>query len=334
MYARDAFLVLAKAQALADMGQHASVVSLLEEQPESDLSRSPTLALLYGIALARLGRDAEGEEWVRTAWEQARTRGDRPGEARALNARGALALERGDIILATECFMSAVAEAKRVGDDATLGRCSNNLGIIANLRGDFGRAIGAYTRGLAAFERVRLHEGASQALHNLAITYRDQGSYAIALETADRAVTAAQMAGDLRLVSVTRAGRAEIRLRQGDAELARKESQHVVQVQDDIGNPVGRAEALRVWASAVGRLGHLGRAERALKEVIQQADDYHRPILGAEAARDLAELYAGAGNTSAARNTAEEARQRFAPLHAEWEIRRLDQLVEELEVTA
>jgi len=131
-----------------------------------------------------------------------------------------------------------------------------------------------------------------------------------------------------------RAGRAEIRLRAGDAELARRESQHVVQVQDDIGNPVGLAEALRVWAGAVGRLGQVRRAEQTLREVMQQADDYHRPILGAAAARDLAELHAREGNVGAARAVVDEARGRYGKLNAEFEIRRLEQLLESLEVTA
>src|SRR2546426_10328472 len=54
--------VIDKARALAAAGHHAAVVEFLGGRERGELSDSPTLALLYGIAQARLGRHERSEE--------------------------------------------------------------------------------------------------------------------------------------------------------------------------------------------------------------------------------------------------------------------------------
>src|SRR5439155_1265265 len=59
----EASPVLAKARALAAAGHHAAVVEFLGARDQSELA-DPTLALLYGIAQARLGRHEHGLQWI------------------------------------------------------------------------------------------------------------------------------------------------------------------------------------------------------------------------------------------------------------------------------
>ena len=98
-----------RARQLAETGQHAAVVELLSERPREQIENSPTLALLYGTAQARLGRHTDGREWVELALERSRTRGDRAIEAGALNVRGAMALVGGQIEEAAGYFSLALA---------------------------------------------------------------------------------------------------------------------------------------------------------------------------------------------------------------------------------
>src|SRR5256885_17160445 len=67
-------LVVDKARQLAAAGHYAEVIEYLGVQKRSDLADSPTLALLYGTAQARLGRNDEGLGWVDLAPDQARRR--------------------------------------------------------------------------------------------------------------------------------------------------------------------------------------------------------------------------------------------------------------------
>jgi tetratricopeptide (TPR) repeat protein len=290
--------MLNKAQHLADTGQDAGLLELLSGSPPQDLQRSPTLALLFGIAHGRLGRSVEAERWVQAALQRARDRGDRAVEAHALNALGVIALDAGRIDDAAGRFMEALALAKREGDHATVGRSCNNLGIVAYYRGDYGRAVGSYTMALAAFQQADLHAGIAQVLNNLAITYRDQGELDRALEAADSAVQEADEAGDIRLGASTRGGRAEIRLVAGDPEVARREIERSLQTQREIGSVVGEAEDLRVLAGALAAAREIAQAETMLRDVVHRAEELGRPVLAAQAERDLARVLNADGRAS------------------------------------
>src|SRR3989454_502229 len=199
-------LVVDKARQLVAAGHHAEVVEYLGARAGSELELSPSLALLYGTAQARLGRHDEGQRWLDRALDQARKRDEQTVERHALNARGALALVSGRIDEAADFCTRALMAASRDGDLATTGRCSNNLGIISHLRGRHAEAIGSWEIAVAAFERAGLAQGVAECRHNLAITYREQGALDRALAEADRAVVQAEATRDLCLV-LRRSGR-------------------------------------------------------------------------------------------------------------------------------
>jgi len=314
-------------QRLAETGHHAAVAQQLGALPPHELEQSPTLALLFGIAQARLGQHNAGKEWVEIGLETARARSDHAVEARALNVSGAIAFQEGRIDEAIGYFTRGLAEAENMGDRATVGRCSNNLGSIASLRGMYGRALGSYTMALAAFQQVRHHAGVAEALHNLAITYREQRDLAHALETEERAAQESAAAGDLALEAKIRCGRAAIRLLGGDAEVAQLEVQRALTMQREIGDVVGEAESLRILAGALAALNQLLQAEAMLFEVIGRATTLNRPLLLAQAERDLAALLHRERRDEQATPLARRARERFEQLGATVEVRRLEELL-------
>ena len=71
---------LNRVRKLAETGQHAAVVDYLSDRPDMELKESPTLALLFGTAQARLGNHQEGTQWVELALGKSRDRGDRTVE--------------------------------------------------------------------------------------------------------------------------------------------------------------------------------------------------------------------------------------------------------------
>ena len=324
--------MLNSVQQLAETGHHAAVARQLGALPVHELEQSPTLALLFGISQARLGRHSSGKQWVGIGLETARARNDHAVEVRALNVAGAIALAEGRIDDAIGYFTRGLAEAEHLGDRTTVGRCSNNLGTIASLRGQYGRAIGSYTMALAAFQQVNHRAGVAEALHNLAITYREQGDLAQALETEERAAQESVAAGDLALEAKVRSGRAQIRLLAGDAAVAQLEVQGALAMQREIGDVVGEAEGLRVLAGALAALNQLFASEAMLYEVIGRATTVNRPLLLAQAERDLARLLHRLGRDEQAAALAGKARERFEKLGATVEVRRLEELVTEFSV--
>ena len=322
--------MLNKVRQLAQQGKHTSLVSLLAEQPQEEVEASPTLSLLLGAAHARLGRHGEGERWVNVALTRASERGDRAIEARALNVKGAIALEAGQIDDTTKYFMRATDVAKSVGDDEILGLSANNLGIIKNLRGDPGEAIGSYTIALAAFQRAGLERGAALIHHNLAISYGDQGKTTEALKEADRAVENAERAGDAALAAQALSGRAEIRVRSGYTALARKEVERAISKHRELEDSVGEAEDLRILALAKATEGAKSEAETLLRNAMNQAENHGRPLLAASAGKDLAYLLRDAGKSDEAVEIARAARARLSNLGAASDVTKLDELLEEI----
>ena len=316
-------LVIEKARQLAAAGDHAEVVAYLGQHADSELEDSPSLALMYGTAHARLGRHDEGLRWLDTALDQARKRDDQAVERHALNARGAAALVSGRIDEAADYFTQALMAASRDGDLVTTGRCSNNLGIISNLRGRHAEAIGSWEIALAAFERAGLPQGVAECHHNLGITYKEQGAFDRALAEADWAVAQAEAAGDTTLRALALRGRAEIRVARGELDAARQDMDQVRELRGYVPNSICDAEDLRVVAMVRTAEGDLAAAERALREVIQRAEVHRRPQLQAEATRDLAIVLRGTGRSVEAQAAARAAKAIFAQLGAEREIRGL-----------
>src|SRR5204862_8328709 len=81
--------VIDKARELAAAGHHAAVVEFLGSRERTELGDSPTLALLYGIAQARLGPHAQGRQWLELALAPARPHGTPGVDRHALNGPGA-----------------------------------------------------------------------------------------------------------------------------------------------------------------------------------------------------------------------------------------------------
>jgi tetratricopeptide (TPR) repeat protein len=315
--------VVDKARQLAAAGHHAEVVEYLDGRAGSELEDSPSLALLYGTAQARLGRHDEGLRWLNVALKQARKREEQVVERHALNARGAIALVSGRINDAADCFTQALMAASRDGDDATVGRCSNNLGIISNLRGRHAEAMGSWEIALAAFDRAGLRQGVAECHHNLGITYREQGALDQALAEADRAVADADAAGDHTLRALVLRGRAEMRVVRGELGLARLELDRVREIRSRLPDSIGEAEDLRIAAAVLVAEDQMAGAERTLREVIRRAEAHRRPHLLAEATRDLTVVLRRAGRIAQAEAAARTAKAIFGRLGAEREIRGL-----------
>src|SRR6267142_1995978 len=310
----EASPVVAKARALAAAGHHAAVVEFLGARDQTELAE-PTLALLYGIAQARLGRHEQGLQWIDQALAAARQRGEHGVERHALNARGAIALVSGNLTQAADFCTQALMAASRDGDHATTGRASNNLGIISHLRGRHAEAISSWEIATAAHHRAGMQAGVADCMHNLANAYREQGALDKALATADQAVAAAEASHDETLHALTLRGRAEIRAARSEPELAHRELDRIRVIRGQMPDPVAEAEDLRIVGLVLAVENQLPRAEKALREVIGRAELHKRLLLQGEATRDLAVVLRRTGRTAEAQAAAKSAKGIFAPIH-------------------
>ena len=318
--------VVEKAQELAAAGQLAGLVEYLSGRERGEIEESPSLALLYGSASARLGRHEEGLVWLDLALDRARQSGDQSVERHALNARGALALVSGRIDEGADYFTQGLLAASRDTDDLTVGRCANNLGIIANLRGRHAEALGSWEIGVAAFHRAGQRLGVAECRHNLGIAHRQQGALDRALAEAGHAVDEAKALRDQGLLAMAVRGIAEIRLARGERQRARADLDQVREIRRRVPDRVQEAEDLRVTALLRQAEGDSAAAERMLRDITGWSEVRRRPQLLAEASRDLALLLRRAARHAEARSAARTAQSLFGQLGAEGEIRALANL--------
>lgn len=325
---RDSVAEINRTGELLHEGRFAEVLCLLESERTGDLTASPTLALHCAIAHGRTGRHADSVHWAERALEGALEVGDRALHARALNVRGAIALDTGCLREAEGHFQTALSEADGIGDHAIVGKCCNNLGIIANMRGRHDEAVACYTMARVAYERAGLERGLAETQNNLWITHRDQGDLPAALEAANRAVDLAERTGDRALLALAIGGRAEIHVLAGDPQLALREIEFALRLRREVGDVTGEADDLRVLGMAEAALGQHGAAEQSLRSALERAQRFGRPLLAAETGRALFGLLAEQGRITEARDVAHAARVRFCRLGAVAEVKRLDRLME------
>jgi len=325
---RDSEAEIHRTAELLQEGRFAEVLSLLESRGAGDVAFSPTLALHCAIAHGRMGRHEESVRWVELALERARAVGDTALHARALDVRGAIALDAGCLDEAEGHFRAALSEADGVADHAIVGKCCSNLGVVANVRGRHNEAVVCYTMAMVAYRRAGLERGVAETQNNLWITHRDRGDLPSALEAANRAVRLAEKTADRALLALALRGRAEIHVLSGDPHPALREIQLALKLRREVGDVTGEAGDLRVLGLVEAALGRRAAAERTLRTVLERARRYGRPHLAAETGRALFELLADQGRVTAARDMARSARVRFSRLGATAEVERLDRLME------
>ncbi len=316
-------VLMDRAEQLSAAGYDAAIVELLGARDASEVEDSPSLALLYGAAQARLGRHVDALRWMDVALQGARRQDERAVERRALNARGALALVSGRLDESADYFTQGLMAAGRDGDTEMTGRCSNTLGIVGHLRGRHAEAIGSWEIALAAFQQAGRRKGVAECHHNLGISYREQGALERALSEADWAIAEARAAGDEALWAMSLRVRAETRVLRRDLGSARQDLDEVARLRQRLPNRIETAEDLRVEAALLAALGRKSEAEDALRSLLAGEEGRLRPQLLAEATRDLAVLLAREGRRDEAQIAARAAQGLFAEMGAEGEIRRL-----------
>ena len=291
---------------LSERGRHKDVVDRLDQLPPGEVEKRAPLALLAAEANGRLGRHDDAERWATAALEAARARGNRHAELRALNFRGAIALERGAADDAERWFSAALELCRETPSHAAEARSLNNLGIIAHLRGELQNALVTYQLALAAYQQAGLVRGMAETHHNIAISRLYLGDTRGAVSAADEAVRLAGQLNDERLTTQALVGRAELHLASGDPALAAAELERAATAYQRLHHPAGLAEVRRLQAGVARSRGDVPEAVRLLKQAADLAQDSNTHTL-AEVERDLGAALEARGDRAAARAARERA---------------------------
>jgi tetratricopeptide (TPR) repeat protein len=221
-----------------------------------------------------------------------RIRGDPALCRRAVNMLGAAYFELGDLALAEEMFGLALELAGRGADDLTVARASNNLGMIDNIRGAHDAALARYRIAIPAYQRLGSPAGLAETYHNMAITCRDLADLEQAERYERRAIEYGREAQNPRLLAMAHVGRAELGLLRGEPAVADAGARLGASQYQNIPDPVGVADALRISGSARTLLRDLVGAREALDQAVDLAQQHGSTLIEAEARQARARLLA------------------------------------------
>lgn len=278
---------------------------------------APEGQLLAAMADWRLGDFASSRTLALQARDRFRARGDTDGEMRAENVAAAGAFALGDLGEAERGFSRALALAHELSDDLVVARCANNLGNVAYYLAHHETALSFYRLARANFEKLAFWHGLAESWLNSALVLYDAVDLEGSREAGERAVHAAERAGDARVLGQALAARSETDAALGDLALARvlAERAHALAAEHD--HVVGQADALRVLALIAWRTGDAEQAVALGRRALVIAERVDDPWRKAEVRRDLGEIYASVGRSADAAAAFAEAAHAFGRLGAE-----------------
>lgn len=275
------------------------------------------------------GRLDEAMAHYAEAREQAVLARNSDVRARAENGIGAVHFARGEYAQARASY----ALALELADDPGLhGKILLNLGVLAALQGEPDVARTFYHRSRERFARGGDEAGAAMVMHNLGLLHADRGEWEEANEAYRACLEFSERLGDHQRIANVLLNHCEVLRATGDVAAALAQAERALALHTEIGNEIGRGEALR-WTGALlrslDRAGH-ARAEHLLAEAIRIATRHRANLLHAEAARELGELKLSRGDRTGALQWLERARASFAELGGSVELDAVTQRLTEL----
>lgn len=210
--------------------------------------------------------------------------GDSNLRARVENAMGVLHVARAEYAQARAAYGVAL---DLTPDPATRAKIVLNLGVIANIQGALDIALRHYEQSLALAREADDPRGEALALHNLGMLYADQRAWDEADEAYREALIRFEQLGNRQMIANVLANRSEVSYGRGRPQEGIAQCDLALAAYADIGDELGRGEALRWKAHGLRKLGRSGAAITALNEAIRIAQRTHTILLEAEATREL-----------------------------------------------
>lgn len=303
-------------RALANRREWRAVAERASFIAPEDLVRDSETAFHYADALWHIGEHTRALALAEQIEPAVRRTGSRRLVLNLINVIGICLFLEGRTTEAEQRFAELLERSTRWGDPEFCGRASNNLGALANLRAEHEHALAYYQRAAAAYHQVGYLLGLAQTHHNLGLSYRDLGF----LDDADahfrRAIEFAGRADAEDVIALAESERALLRVGAGDAAIGEVLSARAMERFERCGDPLGRAEAMRVRAAAARAQGRDDDAAAWLDEVLSVAQPLGDALLVAEARRDRGILLRDQGRVREAREMFAQAAATFERLGA------------------
>jgi len=262
-------------------------------------------------------------------YDKARSLGEQASDvdlcARAENGIGAIHYARGEYAQARASYHLAY---ERSGDEVLRGKVLLNLGVIANIEGRYHDAREHYKQSRHLLSHARDDGTLALVLHNLGMLHADLEEWDEAGESYRRCLEISEANGDRQMVANVLLNRSELLCGTGRYAEAIVHCERAMMIYAELGDILGRGEALRWQGSAYRRSGDGVRATRVLSESARIARQLKAELLRAEVSREVGLLRAEGADIAHARKSLSEALECFSRLGA---VREVEAVKRELE---
>ncbi|MQA97427.1 MAG: tetratricopeptide repeat protein [Streptosporangiales bacterium] len=215
----------------------------------------------HELALVALHRyqTAEADRWLVMCLEVYRAAGDAAGEARALNNRGILEMDR-DVDIAGAYFTEALEVCRRHG--IRRGECGilSNLGVAHQAKQRFSDAAACYEQALAIHREVGNPDGAANTINNLGRLYMERARYDEAIACHWESLRICRKSGNRYWESDSLVDLAAAYRGLGLGDIALLRSEQALTLCRELGHAYGEAKALTERGHAMRDLGRASAA--------------------------------------------------------------------------
>jgi tetratricopeptide (TPR) repeat protein len=283
--------------------------------------RDPRVAATAGLCLGRIAWKRGQLDIALARCEEARDLtiqlGDVDLRARVENAMGVLHVARAEYAQAKAAYGVAL---ELTHDAATRAKIVLNLGVIANIQGSLDQARRYYEQSLGLAREADDDRGEALALHNIGMLHADQGAWDEAEEAYRDALALFELQGNKQMIANVLANRSEVSYGRGRTQEGIGQCDLALATYAEIGDELGRGEALRWKAHGLQKLRRSGAAVLALNESIRIAQRTHTTLLEAEATRELGKVMKADGRPREARTVFTRALELLRELGAERDV--------------
>lgn len=234
--------------------------------------------------------------------------------ARVENAIGVLHVARGEYAQARAAYTVAL---ELTPDVLTCAKITLNLGVIANIQGQFDEARRHYQQSLGLFEGAGDDRGMALALHNLGMWHADRGEWDEADEAFRRALQLFESRGNKQMIANVLTNTTEVCYGRGQIDEAIATCDAALSMYAEIGDEVGRGEALRWKGHGLRLRRRFQEASQSLTEALRIAERTRSRLLEGEVLRELGWVHRGVGDASKWGDVLQRALRVFRELGAE-----------------
>jgi putative nucleotidyltransferase with HDIG domain len=219
-----------KGKALASLGKLDKAIA--EYQKILDYCRDNTHLTVkcetftqIGQLMCKQGDHDRALGFLQRALGAYRRLGDKTGICRALRNLGVVYVELGEFEETENAYEEAIALAREIGENILYADLVNNLGTIMNMKGDWKRALDLYRDSLEIYRSHDERRKCAYAQNNIAITLAEKGINDEAFIYFKEAYETATSLKDASLTLIVNINLADLHLKRGETDDARKHCQ-------------------------------------------------------------------------------------------------------------